>query len=88
MAEETVFAQITHEALSTSRTKPTMLHVCCLCGLLQDEIGSSLDHERWVSRRSFRNTYGVHPDNCLLSHTYCPTCFAQVMDRIREWHDG
>ena len=83
MAEETVFAQITHEAPSASRmrTKTTMLHVCCLCGLLQDE-GLNLDQERWVTQRTFREMLGVHPDNCLLTHTYCPACFTQVMDRI------
>lgn len=90
MSQETVFAQITHEAPSASRTrtKTPMLHVCCLCGLLQDETGSSLDQERWVTQRAFRKTYGVHPDNCLLTHTYCPACFTRVMDSIREWHDG
>ena len=84
MAEETVFAQITHEAPSASRTrtKTTMLHVCCLCGLLQDETGLNLDQERWVTQRTFREMLGVHPDNCLLTHTYCPACFTQIMDRI------
>ena len=90
MAEETVFAQVTHEALFAprTRTKTTMLHVCCLCGLLQDETGPSLDQERWVTQRTFQKMHGVRPDNCLLTHTYCPACFTQVMDRIREWPDG
>lgn len=90
MAEETVFAQITHEtplALRT-RTKTTMLYVCCLCGLPQDETGPSLDQERWVTQRTFQKLHGVQSDNCLLTHTYCPMCVTQVMDRIREWHDG
>jgi hypothetical protein len=88
MAAETVFAQLTHEAPSTSRTETRMLLVCCLCGLLQDDTGPSLDQERWVTQRTFRKMHGVHPDNCLLTHTYCPACFTQVMDRIREWRDG
>ena len=87
MAAETVFAQIVHEAPSDSRAKTTMLHICCVCGLVLDETGPSLDQERWVTQRTFRNAQGVHPDNCLLTHTYCPACFTQVMDRIREWHD-
>ena len=90
MAEETVFAQITHKALfaSRTRTKTTMLHVCCLCGLLRDETAPFLDQERWVTQRTFQKMHGVHPDNCRLTHTYCPACFTQVMDRIREWPDG
>jgi hypothetical protein len=90
MAKETIFDQITHETVSASRKKPkkTMLHVCCMCGLLQDEAGASLDQDRWVTQRTFRKMHGVHPDNCLLTHTYCPACFTQVVDRIGEWNDG
>ena len=39
-----------------------------------------------VTQRTFREMLGVHPDNCLLTHTYCPACFTQIMDRIpRAW---
>src|SRR5437588_8281776 len=88
MAAETVFAQITHEAPSASRTKTTMLHVCCVCGLVLDETEPFLAQERWVTQRTLRMTHGMNPADCLLSHTYCPVCFPQVMDRIREWHNG
>jgi hypothetical protein len=86
MASETVFDQIAYTAPSASRTKTTMLHVCCVCGLVLDETGPSMDQEHWVTQRTFRMTHDVNPANCLLTHTYCPGCFTQVMDRISDWH--
>jgi hypothetical protein len=82
MAVETLFAQIIHEAPSASGRETSMLPVCCICGLLRDETGASLNCERWVTQRKYRQTYGVNPADCLLTHTYCPDCFTQVMDRI------
>lgn len=81
MAGETLSAQIIHEASSASGRETLMLPVCCICGLLRDETGASLDCERWVTQRAYRQTYGVDPADCLLTHTYCPDCFTQVMDR-------
>ena len=69
MAAETVFAQITHQVSSASWTKTTMLHVCCVCGLVLDETGSSHDQERWVTHRTLWMTNGVDPADCLLTHT-------------------
>lgn len=73
---------------TVSRTKTTVLHVCCVCGLVLDDTGPSLDQEQWVTQRTLWMTYGVNPSDCLLTHTYCPVCFTQVMDRIREWPGG
>lgn len=78
MAVETVFAQITHEAPSASRRTPSLLPVCCICGLLRNQTGPSLDHERWVTQRTYRKTHGVNPADCLLTHTYCPACFTVI----------
>jgi len=80
MAAEAVFAQITHEASSASRTKTTMLHVCCVCRLVLDETRPSLDQARWVTQRTLQTTHGVNPADCLLTHTYCPVCVTHVMD--------
>jgi hypothetical protein len=88
MAVETVFAHIPHETPSASRSKTSLLPICCICGLLRDEIGPSLDQERWVTQRTYRKIYGVHPADCLLTHTYCPACFTQVIERVREGHNA
>lgn len=83
MAVETLFAQIIHEAPSAPTREQTLVPVCCICGRLRDETGPSLDHERWVTQRSYRKTHGANPADCLLTHTYCPRCFTQVMDRMK-----
>jgi len=83
MAVETLFAQIIQEASSACGRETSMLPVCCICGLLRDETGASLNCERWVTQRTYRQTYGVNPADCLLTHTYCPDCFTQFMDRIK-----
>jgi hypothetical protein len=88
MAAEAEFAQITREASSASKIKTTILHACCVCRLVLDETGPSLDQEHWVTPGTFQMTYGVNPADCLLTHTYCPACFTPVMDRIRECHNG
>ena len=82
MAGETLFAQVIHEASPASGRETLMLPVCCICALIRDETGASLDDERWVTQGTYRQRYGVDPAVCLLTHTYCPDCFTQVMDRI------
>ena len=83
MAIETLFAQITPEAPSASRREKTALPICCLCRLIRDETGVPRDSARWVTHRTYRQIHGVNPADCLLTHTYCPKCFTQVMAGIR-----
>jgi hypothetical protein len=64
---------------------PTMLPVCCVCGLIRDEIGSSLDLERWVTRRTYRRTHGVNPADFPLTHTYCQKCFTKAQEAVRQY---
>ena len=84
MAVDTLFDQITHEAPSALRNETSLLPVCCLCGLIRDEIGASLDGARWVTQGTYRTTHGVNPAECLQTHTYCPGCLTQVMETMRE----
>jgi hypothetical protein len=79
----TLFAQITHEAPSAFRIDTPLLAVCCLCRLIRDENGPSLESARWVTQQTYRKTHGVNPACCLQTHTYCPGCFTQVMETIR-----
>lgn len=80
---DTRCAQITHDAPSAPRKEAPLLPVCCLCRLIRDEIGPSLDGARWVTQRTYRKTHGINPANCLQTHTYCPGCFTQVMETIK-----
>ena len=84
MDVDTLFAQITHEAQSSFRKETPLLPVCCLCGLIRDEIGASLDRTRWITQGTYRETHRVNPADCLQTHTYCPVCLTQVMETLRE----
>lgn len=64
---------------------PAFLPVCCNCGLIRDETGSSLAHGRWVTHRTYRKTHGVNPSDFPFTHTYCPECFTQVQDSLRQY---
>jgi hypothetical protein len=84
-----VVAQTTHEArpalMSETCIAPKMLSVCCVCGLIRDETGSSPDRERWVTPRTYRTTHGVNPAKLALTHTYCQTCFAKAQETTRQY---
>lgn len=69
-----LFDQSVHEAPPASKIKTTPLAVCCLCGLLRDETKDFIDAERWVTNRTYWETYGVNAADCLLTLTCCPRC--------------
>lgn len=61
-------------------TRTRILPICCVCGLIREGTGSST--ESWVTHRQFRQTHGKDPSTYRQSHTYCPTCYKQFMNRI------
>ena len=85
----TLFAQTTRKAPSATMREtfiaPTMLPVCCVCGLIRDETGSSTDRERWVTPRTYRTSHGVNPTKLALTHTYCQTCFTKAQETTRQY---
>jgi hypothetical protein len=66
---------------SPASNKP-LVPVCCICQLLRDEAEITVDHERWVTKRTYRKAHGATPNDARLTHTYCPNCFSQLMGRI------
>ena len=62
-------------------TQTAILPICCVCGLVRDDAGSSRS-ETWVTKHVFRENHGVDHSAFRLSHTYCPTCYLQFMNRI------
>lgn len=64
---------------------PTLLPVCCSCGLVRDDSGSASDGGRWVTQLIYRSQHGVNPADCPLTHTYCPACFEQAQERVRTF---
>jgi len=71
--------------LRTTGIAPTLLHVCCMCGHIREETGTSADREHWVAQRTYRQTYGVKLDKCPLTHTYCPKCYTKFMGTVRQY---
>ncbi len=59
--------------------------VCCSCGLIRDETGSTPRFDRWVRQRTYRETHGVNPTEVALTHTYCPKCFTKGQDTMRQY---
>ena len=86
MSLETLFAQTTREAPSAPKIETfialTLLPVCCLCGLIRDETGSSPGLDHWVTQRTYCETHGVNPADFPLMHTYCPKCFTKVQETV------
>ena len=82
MAVETQSAQV-QETLSVLRNASPVLPACCVCALIRDETEAPSRVERWVTQERYRQLHGVNPAHCLLSHTYCPECFLEFMNRMR-----
>jgi hypothetical protein len=89
MALENVFAQTTREAKAALMREafiaPMVLPVCCVCRLIRDETGSTPGLDRWVTPRTYRTTHGVNPADCLLTHTYCLTCFTEAQETVKQY---
>jgi hypothetical protein len=79
--------QTTREALSALMRErfiaPTLLPVCCVCGLIRDESGYRPSPARWMAQRMYRKTQDMNPTT--LPHTYCPTCFTKVQGTVRQY---
>ena len=88
MALQELLAQTTREALSPPMREmfiaPKMLPVCSVCGLIRDETGSSPNHERWVTLRTYRRTHGMDPADVPLTHTYCQKCVTKAGNTTRQ----
>jgi hypothetical protein len=89
MSFERLVAQTTREAPSAlTREKfvaPTLLPVCCICGLIRDETGSLTGLACWVTQGVYRKTHCVNPADFPLTHTYCPKCFTKIKITVRQY---
>ena len=88
MVFEGVFTRRPREAAFDPKNTfiaPSLLRACCACGLVEDKAGATPGLERWVSQRAYREAHGVRPAELALTHTYCPTCFAEVQEIVRQF---
>ena len=64
---------------------PTLLPVCCACGIIRDDTRFSPGRKLWITPQAFRETHGVNPDELALTHTSCPECFTKAHDTVRQY---
>ena len=87
MLREELLAQITREAPDREREifiPPTLLPVCCACGLIRDDTRFSPGRQLWVTQQTYRETHGVNPAELEHTHAYCPECFTKAQDTVRQ----
>jgi hypothetical protein len=84
-----LFVQTTPEALSAPMRKtfiaPTLLPVCCLCGLIRDDTRFPSALDCWLTQRTYLETHGVNPTEIAHTHTYCPECFRKVRETVQQY---
>ena len=89
MAHKGLGSQTTREAPAAPMRQlviaPTVLPVCCICGKIRDETGSSPDREQWVTPRTYRQSHHINPADFPLTHTYCLKCFTKLQDTLRQY---
>lgn len=89
MSLDELFGRTTREAPSAPMREtfiaPTLLPVCCVCGLVRDDTRFSPGRELWVTQWTYRETHGVNPAQLALTHTYCPKCFMKVQETVRQY---
>jgi hypothetical protein len=89
MSPETPSAQATHGTPPVLNeepfTQPTLLPVCCQCGLIRDDRGSSPGLECWLTPHMYNKTYDIKPEALALTHTYCPQCFTKVRETTAQY---
>lgn len=61
----------------------SLIPVCSSCGLVRDESNVSGEQEHWVTKRTYQKTHGRNLADCHITHTYCPGCFTDFMERVR-----
>lgn len=89
MSPEHLFAQTTRELpaalMRGTVIAPTLLPVCCVCGLIRDDKSCASSLDCWLTRSMYREAHGIDPTETALTHTYCPACFAKAQGTVRQY---
>ena len=54
--------------------KEPFVPICCVCGLVRDELGDTAGDESWSDLGSYLDRHGMRGADYKLTHTYCPIC--------------
>ena len=71
-------------AARDTRRLGRLLPVCCVCGLVRDELGRPPEPVRGMTPQAYRDTSQMNPADRLLTHTYCPECLTKALERVRR----
>jgi hypothetical protein len=61
----------------------SLVATCCVCGLIRGKKAHDQDADRWVTKRTYEQTYGVSLFGSPFTHTYCAGCHADFMQRAK-----
>lgn len=64
---------------------PPLLPVCCVCGLVRDEISAAPNHISWVPLKIYRRAHKAQAASLLFTHTYCPACLGQARTKMLQF---
>lgn len=69
---------------------PRLLPVCCVCGLVRDDAAPHLPdlpakRVSWVMLNDYRHATKTELASFHFTHTYCPDCLMQVLERVQEY---
>lgn len=60
-----------------STPEPLVLEICHRCRLVHSEAVG------WMTKDTYRDTFGVDPLTCRLMHVYCPFCYDILMSHSK-----
>ena len=63
--------------------EPSLIAMCCVCGLVRARKTLAVDPERWVTRRTYEQMYAVTLMENPITHTYCSGCHMDFLQRVR-----
>lgn len=62
-----------------------LLPVCCVCGLVRDEVDLHAHRTLWITPKSYRKAHHIQVIDLLLTHTYCPACLRKARIGIKQF---
>jgi hypothetical protein len=71
------------QGLNRGGQPASLIAMCCVCGLVRLGKTVAEDPDRWVTKRSYEQMYGIKLVGNPVTHTYCSGCHTDFMQRIR-----
>jgi hypothetical protein len=63
-------------------TETVFIAICCVCGLVRVRKTFPMHAEQWVTKRAYEKKYGIALIGKPVTHTYCPGCYTDFMQRV------